>query len=190
MTNFEFVGTNDNGPFTCVPAALEFRKSIGGEDAIMAYCTELARQGGRLVANKLGTEVIDNASHTNTDCCFTTVKLPINLNKIKIAAEATHKREMEWSEKIRMMPPQHHPQDVQQTEQGQEQPLKPHNYGNVVRDNIIKLLVNEHVTFMAILFYREAWWVRLSAQIYLELEDFRWSAEVLKKVSQRVEMSF
>jgi selenocysteine lyase/cysteine desulfurase len=47
-------------------------------------------------------------------------------------------------------------------------------------------LVKEYGTFMALIFYGNAWWVRLSAQIYLELEDFEWAAAKLKEVCERV----
>ena len=48
------------------------------------------------------------------------------------------------------------------------------------------ILVKEYGTFMALIFYDNAWWVRLSAQIYLELGDFEWAAEKLKEVCGRV----
>ncbi|KAK5112354.1 hypothetical protein LTR62_004317 [Meristemomyces frigidus] len=43
-------------------------------------------------------------------------------------------------------------------------------------------LVEKHSTFMAFVFYDEAWWVRLSAQVYLTMGDFAWGAERLKEV--------
>ena len=198
VINFEFVGTNDNGPFTCVPAALKFRSSMGGEDAIITYCTELARQGGRLVAYKLGTEVMDNASHTHSNCCFTTVRLPIDLEKVRRVAEVFEGSRVggEKFSEAREPRAEQNPQQAQQSlewrEEGQkhEQGSTFRSDGDLVRDRIVKLLVERHCTFMAVVFYREAWWVRLSAQIYLELEDFNWSAGVLREVCKLAEVSF
>ncbi|KAA8649459.1 hypothetical protein EYZ11_008091 [Aspergillus tanneri] len=78
VRNFAFVGTFDNIPFLTVPAAIAWRHHVcGGESRIRAYCTNLAREGGRRVAEILGTTVLDNATHTHTDCCLVNVRLPI-----------------------------------------------------------------------------------------------------------------
>lgn len=52
---------------------------------------------------------------------------------------------------------------------------------------IAKVLVGEYDTFIAVIFYADAWWVRLSAQIYLTMEDWKWAGGVLKEVCDRVE---
>ena len=51
---------------------------------------------------------------------------------------------------------------------------------------IAQVLVAEYSTFIAIIFYGEAWWVRLSSQVYLTAEDFEWAAKVLEEVCGRV----
>lgn len=56
----------------------------------------------------------------------------------------------------------------------------------VVLNWICSTLVKEFNTFMAIVWYGDAWWVRFSAQVYLEEEDFEWAAQVLKGVCERV----
>ena len=48
-----------------------------------------------------------------------------------------------------------------------------------------KLLVEEYNTFLAILIHGGKWWVRLSAQVYLTEEDFKWGGKVLKEVCER-----
>ncbi|KAH8435091.1 uncharacterized protein LDX57_012720 [Aspergillus melleus] len=81
VRNFEFVGTLDTIPFITVPAAIEWRRTVGGgEKKIMGYCTQLAQDGGKLVADILGTRVLDNKTNTYTDCCMSTVLLPIELS--------------------------------------------------------------------------------------------------------------
>lgn len=51
---------------------------------------------------------------------------------------------------------------------------------------IAKVLVEEYETFVAVIFHAGAWWVRLSAQVYLDMSDWTWAAETLKEVCERV----
>ena len=51
---------------------------------------------------------------------------------------------------------------------------------------IARTLVDEYRTFIAIIFYGGAWWVRLSAQVYLTEQDFQWAGHVLREVCARV----
>jgi selenocysteine lyase/cysteine desulfurase len=48
-------------------------------------------------------------------------------------------------------------------------------------------LITEFQTFMAITWWQGAFRVRLSAQVYLDDEDFEWAGQVLKDVCQRVQ---
>ncbi|KAL8711880.1 MAG: hypothetical protein Q9220_003824 [cf. Caloplaca sp. 1 TL-2023] len=77
---FAFVGTADVGPYLCVPEALKFRQEVcGGETKIMEYCKQISNEGGKRVAQILGTEVMENTEKTLTECCLTNVKLPLRL---------------------------------------------------------------------------------------------------------------
>lgn len=86
VNSFEFVGTVDNGPTLCVPAALEWRKKLTwqgkqGEEAIYAYIAHIAREAGELMAKAFGTEVMDNADGTLTgECFFSNVRLPLSFD--------------------------------------------------------------------------------------------------------------
>ncbi|MCJ1389655.1 hypothetical protein MMC18_002512 [Xylographa bjoerkii] len=81
---FDYVGTIDNTNYLCVPSALSFRSTIcGGEDKIMSYCRELALTGGNRAAEIMGTEVMDNSTHTLRDCAFAMVKLPLEIGEEK-----------------------------------------------------------------------------------------------------------
>ncbi|OCK81372.1 PLP-dependent transferase [Lepidopterella palustris CBS 459.81] len=91
VNNFEFVGTIDNGPYLCIPAALEFRESLGGEKVVMAYCTRLVQQAAENVASVLGTEVLENGEGTLTNCCLANVRLPLHLEAVGAVAEKAGK---------------------------------------------------------------------------------------------------
>ncbi|KAI9793259.1 MAG: hypothetical protein M1816_000680 [Peltula sp. TS41687] len=51
-----------------------------------------------------------------------------------------------------------------------------------VAQDVMRTLADEHDTFVAVVWHGRAWWARLSAQVYLDLEDFRWVAGVLERV--------
>jgi selenocysteine lyase/cysteine desulfurase len=79
--NFEFVGTIDNAPYLCVPKGLEWREELGGEKVIIKYCTKLAQDAGKLIAEALGTETMDNHTKTLSQCCMAMVRLPVDVEK-------------------------------------------------------------------------------------------------------------
>ena len=142
---FQFTATIDNGPYLCIEQALQFRSEVcGGEEKIMRYCSELAREGGKRVATILGTELMGNDEET----CFTNVKLPLPIGD----GEGEIKKS-----------------DV-----------------HVAREWIVSSLVKDHKTYVGTYTHANSIWVRISGQIYLELEDIVWGAEVLKKLCQRV----
>jgi hypothetical protein len=77
---FAFVASIDTSPYMVVPKSLEFRQSTcGGEARIRDYCRYIAQVGGAKVAEILGTEVMDNATHTIQRCCFANVRLPLDI---------------------------------------------------------------------------------------------------------------
>ena len=153
VTNFEFVGTIDNAPYLCVAAGIEWRKSIGGEEAIRNYCQTLVQEGTQKVADVLGTEVLDNSTKTLTQCCMANVRLPFEVSKFEeMAAQAGVEKD---------------------------------KVGMLVRDWVSRTLVNDYDTFMAAMWYGGNWLVRLSGQVYLDMEDFEWAAKVLTEVSER-----
>lgn len=152
VTNFEFVGTIDNAPYLCIPAALDWRSRLtwqgkSGEEAIISYCHSLAREAGRTVSSILGTEVLENAEGTLGNCNFSNVRLPLSYADVAGSNHATAVKVAQWMAKVE---------------------------------------VEEYNTFIATFFYAEAWWVRLSAQVYLAAEDFDWAGKTLKEVCERV----
>jgi len=47
------------------------------------------------------------------------------------------------------------------------------------------IMVKEYKTFIALGFYQGQWYARLGGQVYLDLDDFEWAANVLKDVCAR-----
>lgn len=47
------------------------------------------------------------------------------------------------------------------------------------------ILVNEYKTFIALGCHEGRWFARLSAQVYLDMEDFEWAGKALKEVTAR-----
>jgi hypothetical protein len=63
--------------------------------------------------------------------------------------------------------------------------LPKEDVGSVVNTWMRQVLVSEYDTFICTLFYNGQWYARWSGQIYLELKDFEWAAEVLKEICVR-----
>jgi selenocysteine lyase/cysteine desulfurase len=74
---FDFVATLDYSAYLCVPTAIEYRETLGGEEAIRKYTWDVARHGGERVAEILGTYVMDSKSGTMSQCAFSNVRLPL-----------------------------------------------------------------------------------------------------------------
>lgn len=153
---FEFIGTADNSPFLCVADALKWRQSIGGEEAIRDYCMDLAQKAGKRVAEVLGTEFMENAQGTLGQCFMSNVYLPLKLENVRKLVRDAGK-------------------EVDDVELQYK-----------VRDWLTMRFVREHDTFLALGMYDNAWFVRLSATVYLEMEDFEWGGKVLKEECERV----
>lgn len=157
VSNFEYVGTIDCSPYLCVVDALKYRESLGGEAAIRDYCLDLNRKASSRAAEILGTEVLDNAERSLTKCGMSMVRLPIAVGDVRAV---TAKAGREFSD---------------------------YELGVKVRDFLTTVLVRQHNTFIAVtVLYNDAWWVRLSATVYLDMDDFEWGARVLNESCEKV----
>jgi hypothetical protein len=125
--------------------ALKFRReTCGGEEKIMGYCQQLARQGGQQAAAILGTEVMSNDEGT----CFANVRLPLQIGE--------GRDQLRHAEAFRVV------------------------------SWMSKTLDKDYHTFISIYVHASSLWARFSGQIYLELADLIWGANVLKTLCQRV----
>ncbi|KAF5678332.1 isopenicillin N epimerase [Fusarium heterosporum] len=51
---------------------------------------------------------------------------------------------------------------------------------------ILNTLISDYKTFVSLFLHGGRFWVRVSAQVYLDIEDYEWAGDVLEKVCQRV----
>jgi hypothetical protein len=153
---FEFVATIDYTPYLCVPDAIQFRQEIcGGETAIRNYCYDLAKNGGKIVADILGTEVMNIDSSNMTQCCFANVKLPFTFRDQNSIPKKPAKELIDLA-------------DI-----------------GILQKWLNVTAVKENDTYLQIGFHSGFVWVRLSGQIYLGLKDFEWVGSKLKDLCER-----
>lgn len=86
LAEFAWPGTQDFSALSSVPAAMAFRRRIGGESAIRTWCHELARQGGRKVAEIWGTEVMESGDGDLTGT-MVNVRLPLEWKADTVAED-------------------------------------------------------------------------------------------------------
>lgn len=162
VQNFEFSGTIDTAPFFCVKDAVRWREEkFGGERAVMEYCEDLARAGGKRIAEILGTRVLDNESGSMSRCAMTNVCLPI---KISSSTDDNAGEAVEGGGQVTIPAA-----DVTNVLQWMQRELPEH-----------------YDTFVPTYLFQGELWARVSAQVYLEMDDFVWTAEVLQKLVARV----
>ncbi|KAK0627388.1 pyridoxal phosphate-dependent transferase [Immersiella caudata] len=162
---FEFVGTLDNSPYLCVKDSIRWREEVlGGEQRIMEYQEKLAREGGKNVAEFLGTKVFENEEGTLGRCAMVNVALPIALERDETGLENGKARD----------------------EDADGLPAVPRGDEGLVTNWFQKRLIEEYGTFVALFVYRGRWWARLSAQVYLGVGDFEWAGKPLKELCERV----
>ena len=113
----------------------------------MKYCSNLAIDGGRKMAEILETDVMEEVGNSKR-CNFANVRLPIALGK--------GENEIDGNDAIK------------------------------IAQWIAEKLAMEHDAYIAIYIHGGKLWTRLSAQIYIDLEDIERGAKVLKELCERV----
>jgi len=156
VRNFEWTGTRDDSPFLCVKDAIAWRRDVlGGEDRIISYLQDLNLKGIQHVADKLGTTYLQNKSGTLMNCGMGNVALPLWVGE---------------GGKARAPPGQ--------AVLSKEDAPKAFNW---MQDKMF----DEYKTFMALWVRWDRFWVRISAQVYLEMGDYEWAGRVLGELSER-----
>lgn len=96
---FSYVGTADNCPYYCIPAAIVFRQSLGGEDAIRRYSHGIAQSGADRLAELLETEVMGEGHSELRECAMANVRLPVKFSDGSGSSEALAARGT-WMQKV------------------------------------------------------------------------------------------
>jgi hypothetical protein len=50
---------------------------------------------------------------------------------------------------------------------------------------MLETMMSDYHTFIALGVIQDRWWARLSAQVYLDLDDFEWTGKTLKELCER-----
>jgi selenocysteine lyase/cysteine desulfurase len=160
-TLFTYTATSDNMPQMCIPTALRFRREIcGGEVAIYEYIRKLAKQGGDNVAIILQTEVLQEPED----------RLLGGSSRMRDCAIATVRLPLAISSS---------------TSLASAEILDREEVGPAVR-YLTKSLVETYKTWLPIIDYKGWIWVRLCAQIYLEISDFEYAGNALKVICESI----
>ncbi|KAF1805427.1 pyridoxal phosphate-dependent transferase [Mucor lusitanicus] len=130
--------TLDTAPYMCIEAVIQYRESLGGEKVINDYCHDLAVKGGALVADMLGTCVLENSAKTVTTN-MVNVQLPVR-------------------------------SDINKSD-------------DEIAETYLKKLIYEYNTMASPYKHNGKWWVRLCAQIYLDLDDFETAGKALLAIT-------
>ncbi|KAK4056380.1 hypothetical protein OIO90_002523 [Microbotryomycetes sp. JL221] len=151
---FEWNGTIDFAPLLATLDALDFRQTIlGGEERITKYCHHLALKGGRMFAQILNTETMENTQPEEEGqlvANMINVRLPIDLPSTELEPQ---ERAMQIA-KIR-------------TAFHAEQAL-------------------HKSTMVPFFMHNDKPWTRLSAQVYIEFQDFIDVAHIVKEVCDKL----
>ncbi|KAI8811296.1 pyridoxal phosphate-dependent transferase [Cladochytrium replicatum] len=124
------ISTLDQTALFSIPAAIHFRKWLGGEEKIRSYNKNLAVKGGELLAEMFGTSVM-SVPGEDEDGKYGIVASMVN---VKLPAAAA-----------------------------------PEEFLNQLRYYLAEKCGVSCMPYK----HNGAWWIRVSAQIYIELEDFK-----------------
>lgn len=179
---FAFVATIDTTPYLCIPEALRFRQVVcGGEESIRKYCKHIAQIGGQRVAEILGTEILQNSTRTLTNCCFVNVRLPLKFASCARDSTPQNDAVVEGFAGLKIS---QHELDASESKM-KKKIFNPEDAPAIVRWIIERTLIDFDIPIMT-KFHAGAIWIRLSGQIYIEMQDFERAAEVLKGLCERV----
>ncbi|KAE8377116.1 pyridoxal phosphate-dependent transferase [Aspergillus bertholletiae] len=157
---FQFVATSDDAAYLTVPDAVRFRADVcGGHDAIFQYLEALAIQGGDIVAAALGTDVLQEPDLR-----------PGEKSEIRRCGMST----------VRL------PIAVGGQSSSSSSPSVAAEDVSKVMNFLQVTLKDEFGTFVPVFQHGDWLWTRVSAQVYLEPQDFEWLGGVLRGLVERV----
>lgn len=186
---FEYVGTLDNSPYLCVKDALEFRERVlGGEARIQRYMRSLASEGGATVSEKLKTWVLGRKNVKEDSlkpCAMVNVAMPL------VVTHGVHGSSSPLDSIDETQAGRANAAPGPETQQSQVRRRAgdiaiPREDAQKVWSWMTKVLVDDYQTFIPLFYHAGRFWARLSAQIYLDMDDFEWAGDTLKLLCERV----
>lgn len=196
VTNFEFVGTLDNAAYLCAKDAIEWRERVlGGEERIRGYVWRLADEGGQRVADRVGTWVMQNEEKTLGDCGMVNVALPLvvvddhddpGAGPEQIAQGESREREADVEEAAPVNSLRDESNNITGHGLREGDTKMPRNEAEKIWEWMTRVLVDEYQTFIPVFYHAGRFWVRLSAQVYLDTSDFEWAGKTMKELCERV----
>ncbi|KAL6854778.1 hypothetical protein ACO1O0_005903 [Amphichorda felina] len=156
VKNFQFVGTIDNSPYLCVKDAIAWRREVLGGEDRVI--------DHLWTLNKKGSDIV--ASVLGTEVMENAKGTLRNCAMANVALPI-------W---VETKGPKGKDTDAVLTSAE----------SSVAFQWFLETMVNDYKTFMALFVHEGRYWIRISAQIYLDLEDYTSSAEVLKALCERV----
>ncbi|KAI8807432.1 pyridoxal phosphate-dependent transferase [Cladochytrium replicatum] len=138
--SFFWLGTLDQTAVFSIPAAINFRNWLGGEEQIRSYTHRLAIEGGKLLAQMFGTSIMgvpdtdDEAEKFSNFGTMVNVKLPTT------------------------------------------------SLSDEFMGKLVIYMLENYAMSCSPYKHNGSWWVRVSAQIYTELDDFKILGHALLKV--------
>lgn len=156
---WEWTGTQDLSNYLSIPAALEFRRWMGGEAAIIDHNIALARQGGVIVSSRLG-----NGSRVMEPTPPATANLSVAVENLSLDA-----KEIEGPLTAAMVNV-----SIPIARPNGEQDQLP-----FIAAKLQTQLTNNYNTFVPFYVHDNQIWIRISAQVWLETSDFHWLGDQL-----------
>jgi selenocysteine lyase/cysteine desulfurase len=156
VNNFGFVGTKDNAPYLCVKDSIAWRRDVLGGEEKIMEYLWDLSKKGIQYV----ADVLGTEILENSKCTLT------NCAMANVALPI-------W---------------IGEKSQGATE-----DHGVVSGEDhdkafqwMARTLVDDYKTFMALFVMGNRYWVRISAQVYLDMEDYKIAGKILKRLSERV----
>ncbi|KAM5354164.1 hypothetical protein ACJ41O_000814 [Fusarium nematophilum] len=156
VTNFEFVGTLDNSPYLCVKDGIQWRKDVLGGED--AVMSYLRD------LNKKGSDLV--AEKLKTTVLENSEGTMRNCAMANVALPVWSGSAGEGSKEGDVVVPAEETQKAFQW--------------------MFTTMISDYKTFLTMFLHGGRFWVRISAQVYLGMEDYEWAAGMLEELCGRV----
>lgn len=153
---FEYVGTVDDSAYLCVTEAVKFREEVCGGEEAILSYTQNLAKTG----GALVASILDTEVLDNSTNTIT------NCAMVNVFMPLTTN----------------------------EEDLKAHPTWYLVKEEeaqavalwMTEKTVDEFGTYLFVVFFQGRWLTRISAQVYLDIDDFEWAGKTLKGLCERV----